>query len=227
VRILLWRHGRTAWNHDGRFQGQADPPLDEVGRLQARLAAPFIAGMRPSVVVSSDLRRASDTAAALGLPVRADPRLREIDLGGWSGLTATQAAARFPEEDEAWRRGDDVRRGGGETYEEVGGRSAALVDEVLATGDVPRDGLLVLVTHGGTARSLIGRLLELSPRSWWRFGPLGNCRWTLLRDDARGYRLVEHNAGAEGPREGAGARLPAEGIAPSAPDVEPVHSTRP
>src|SRR5262249_32042099 len=176
VRILLWRHGRTAWNYDGRFQGQADPPLDEVGRRQAREAAPFIAGMRPSAVVSSDLRRAIDTARDLGLQVRTDPRLREIDLGEWSGLNAGQAAARFPDEDDAWRRGEDVRRGGGETYEEVGARAVTLVDELLATGDVPDDGLLVLVTHGGTARSLIGRLLELPPRSWWRFGPLGNCR---------------------------------------------------
>ena len=83
-RLLIWRHGRTEWNAGGRFQGQLDPPLDETGRHQAVLAAPHLAsGLSPeeTVVVSSDLSRAAETAetltALLGVPLRLDVRLRE------------------------------------------------------------------------------------------------------------------------------------------------------
>jgi probable phosphoglycerate mutase len=229
MRILLWRHGRTSWNDTGRFQGQADPPLDETGRAQARLVAPVVRALAPDVVVSSDLLRCRATAAELGLPVSVDARLREISLGEWSGLTAEQAAARFPAEDAAWRRGEDIRRGGGETYAEVGARAVSLLADLTAEGRLREDGLTVLVLHGGTARALIGRLLEIPSPAWWRFGPLGNCRWTLLRGDKGRFRLIEHNGGplavtgspATGASEPGG--VPTQS-APAAPDIEPVHS---
>ncbi|OAA28787.1 putative phosphoglycerate mutase [Frankia sp. EI5c] len=196
MRLLLWRHGRTSWNDRGRFQGHADPPLDDTGRRQAATVGPVIAALRPELVVSSDLVRCRETAASIGLPVRADARLREIDLGGWSGLTGSEAAARFPEEDAAWRRGEDVRRGGGETYGEVAERAFAVLDEIIAEGlPVYPSGLVVFVLHGGTARALIGRALGVPPANWWVFGPLGNCRWSLLRREHGGFRLSEHNGG--------------------------------
>ncbi len=64
-RVVVLRHGRTEWNAERRFQGQADPPLDEVGRAQAYEVASLIAAMRPAVIVSSDLQRAAQTAAPL------------------------------------------------------------------------------------------------------------------------------------------------------------------
>jgi len=115
-----------------------------------------------------------------GLPVTADARLREIDVGAWQGLTGVEAQARFPEEYAAWRVGSDVRRGDGETYEEVGERAAAAARE-LAAGLGP-DGLGGIVTHGGTARSLIGRILELPVEHWWQLAALGNCCYALLRE---------------------------------------------
>jgi len=237
VRLLLLRHGRTAWNDSGRFQGQADPPLDAVGRAQVAAVGPVIRAMMPDLVVSSDLMRCRATAAAVGLPYRSDARLREIDLGGWSGLTSDEASRLFPEEDAAWRRGDDIRRGGGETYEEVGARASALFDEIVASGPPVRsDGLVVFVLHGGTARALIGRLLGLPPATWWHFGPLRNCRWSLLRHEHGRFRLVEHNVGVARPdRVGTGTLnaavggvLPSQALmsgldAPAAPDTDPVH----
>ena len=62
ARIILWRHGRTEWNLDNRFQGQADIPLDPVGRRQARRAATALASFEPAFVWSSDLDRARSTA---------------------------------------------------------------------------------------------------------------------------------------------------------------------
>ncbi len=228
MRILLWRHGRTSWNDAGRFQGHADPPLDETGRTQVRLVAPAVRALSPDVVVSSDLMRCRVTAAELGLPVRVDARLREISVGEWSGLTAEQAAARFPDEEAAWRRGEDVRRGGGETYEEVGARALGVLADLAAEGLPGPDGLAVLVLHGGTARALIGRLLDLPPSAWWRFGPLGNCRWSLLRGSGGDFRLVEHNGGPlalAADRNGVPSMpgVPIQGGS-AAPDIEPVHS---
>lgn len=196
-RVVLWRHGRTAWNVGGRFQGQLDPPLDEVGVAQAARSAAVLAEMRPCVLVSSDLQRARSTAAALasaaGLAVAEDAGLREIALGTWQGLTRPQVQEQFPEEYAAWLAGEDVRRGHGETYAEVGRRCSAVLRASLES--VPAGGVLVAVVHGGTARAAIGTLLDLDPGAWWRFAPLGNCRWSVLLEAERGWRLEEHNAG--------------------------------
>lgn len=242
MRLLLWRHGRTSWNDQGRFQGQADPPLDETGLRQAAAVGPVIRALGPELVISSDLVRCQQTAASIGLSVRTDARLREIDLGRWSGLSGAEAAARYPEEDAAWRRGEDVRRGGGETYVEVAERAYAVLDEVLTDGrSADSTGLVVFVLHGGTARALIGRALGVPSENWWVFGPLRNCRWSMLRQEHGGFRLVEHNSGplatgAPAPdmvvSVGPGSTTPhppAEALMPTQEepteaDTEPVHS---
>jgi broad specificity phosphatase PhoE len=197
-RVILLRHGRTEWNATGRFQGQLDSPLDAIGRAQALGAAVAVAPMEPDGIVSSDLSRALDTAAAVGaecgLEPSSDPRLREIDLGSWQGLTRAQARAQFPEEYAAWQAGEDARRGDGETYAEVGARAAQCVLEWLDR--LGPGATLVAVTHGGTARATIGTLLSLDPDVYWRLAPLGNCRWSMLSDIGRGWRLEEHNAGS-------------------------------
>ncbi|HTW20894.1 MAG TPA: histidine phosphatase family protein [Mycobacteriales bacterium] len=197
-RVVLLRHGRTDWNASGRFQGQLDSPLDAVGRAQAAAAAVAVAPMQPNAIVSSDLARALDTAAVVaaecGLPLEADPRLREIHLGSWQGLTRAEARERFPEEYASWQAGEDRRRGEGETYAEVGARAAECVTERL--GRLGGDALIIAVTHGGTARATIGTLIGLPADSWWRLAPLSNCRWSLLADMGRGWRLEEHNAGS-------------------------------
>ena len=157
--------------------------------------------MAPDVVVASDSIRAASTAAALSVPIRTDPRLREIHLGAWQGLTGAEAKVAFPAEFEAWLAGQDVRRGNGETYAEVGVRARAALEDALTT--VPENGSLLAVTHGGTSRAAIGSYLGLPAEHWWRLGPLGNCRWSVLIEADRGWRLAEHNAG-DPPRAGRG-----------------------
>jgi broad specificity phosphatase PhoE len=197
-RVVLLRHGRTEWNATGRFQGQLDSPLDRIGKAQALDAAVAVAAMDPDAIVSSDLSRAADTAGAvaaeLDTVVVPDARLREIDLGAWQGLTRAEARERYPEEYAGWQAGEDSRRGGGETYAEVGARAAECVVEWL--DKLGSGSTLLAVTHGGTARATIGTLLDLPPDTWWRLAPLGNCRWSLLGDIGRGWRLEEHNAGS-------------------------------
>ena len=86
---MLWRHGQTTWNAERRFQGQSDIPLDATGQAQAERAARLLAGLRPDMIVSSDLSRAASTAAPLaqltGLDVILDKDLRERHGGQWEG----------------------------------------------------------------------------------------------------------------------------------------------
>jgi probable phosphoglycerate mutase len=196
ARVVFWRHGRTAWNAANRFQGHTDVELDEAGVAQAERAARLLAALRPGLIVSSDLRRAADTAAHLArlcrLEVRFEPALRERSGGRWEGLTGAEIGARFPVSYAAWRSGEDVAPDGGESSEEVAVRVVGAVEKAVA--DLP-DGVVVVVTHGGAARVGIGRLLGLPPELWTALGALSNCCWSVLgRRDGR-WRLLEHNAG--------------------------------
>jgi probable phosphoglycerate mutase len=104
VRILLVRHGQSTWNAAGRWQGQANPPLSDLGRVQARLAAaaiPDVVGGPISAIYASTLQRAAETAriisAELGIDeVHLEPGLRERNAGEWSGLTREEVEAKYP-----------------------------------------------------------------------------------------------------------------------------------
>jgi len=194
-RVLLWRHGRTRWNVEHRFQGQADPPLDEVGRQQAAVSARLLAAYSPTVIVSSDLHRAVQTARPLaellGLPVALDPRLRERSLGSWEGLTRDEVGHAHPEEYGHWLAGREAHQEGSESRTEVGDRvMAALAD---AVGDT-----VVLVSHSATAMALTGRLLGLPVTGWRGVGPLGTGRWSEFTEDEHGWRMRAHNLGPLG-----------------------------
>jgi broad specificity phosphatase PhoE len=203
-RLLIWRHGRTEWNAVGRFQGQLDPPLDEEGRRQAALVAPLLAAVLPrdeTVVVSSDLSRALQTAGALagvlGVDARPDPRLREHGLGCWEGLTRDEVIERYPEQFADWRAGRPVRGRGGEEAAHVAERALA------ALADLPETPAAVVVTHGGTAGRLLEALLGLDADHRRVFGPLGNCSWSELVLQSGHWRLARHNAWVPQPVEGA------------------------
>ncbi|MFH8688450.1 histidine phosphatase family protein [Streptomyces anulatus] len=196
-RIVLWRHGQTAWNLERRFQGSTDIELTEVGVGQARRAARLLASLKPDAIVASDLRRAAATAAELsvvsGLTVAHDAALRETYAGAWQGLTHQEIVERFGDQYAAWKRGEPVRRGGGELETEVADRAAPVVLEHAEK--LPENGTLVVVSHGGTIRTTIGRLLGLEAHHWEGLGGLSNCCWSVLGEGARGWRLLEHNAG--------------------------------
>ncbi|HEY9328072.1 MAG TPA: histidine phosphatase family protein [Streptomyces sp.] len=196
-RIVLWRHGQTAWNLERRFQGTTDIDLTDEGVGQARRAARLLASLKPDAIVASDLRRAAATAAELaaitGHAIAHDPGLRETYAGAWQGLTHEEIVGLYGEQYAAWKRGEPVRRGGGELETEVADRAAPVV---LAHADkLPDGGTLVVVSHGGTIRTTIGRLLGLEAHHWEGLGGLSNCCWSVLGEGARGWRLLEHNAG--------------------------------
>lgn len=205
-RLVLWRHGRTAWNSVNRFQGQEDVPLDEVGKDQVRRAAQTLIGMKPHHIISSDLERARHTAQALadiaGLTVSVDQDLRETFAGSWQGLTRNEIIERYPADFAAWGGDSNIRPGGGETRLEVADRMTRAIEKGLA--DIPAGGTLVVASHGGALRAALGRLLALHPSQWTALGVLANAQWSVLveldenipRPDGLQWRLQEYNAGS-------------------------------
>ncbi|MGO1174057.1 MAG: histidine phosphatase family protein [Actinomycetaceae bacterium] len=156
MRLLLVRHGETAWNSDGRLQGQRDIGLSERGTAQARELAPLVRDMGPTHVIASPLRRTIETVASLGFtPDRLDERWMEADLGAWTGRSASDLlAAGEPYAD--WRAGRFTPPGA-EPFE-------ALQERVVAAvADLPDLPTVLVVTHGGPIRAVCDRLLGLAP----------------------------------------------------------------
>ena len=158
--LYLIRHGRTAWNNEDRLQGWADPPLDDVGLAQAGALASWLQTTHFDAVYSSPLRRASATAEALaqphGLPVRLDDRLRERNVGDWTGLTLDQARAQAPDFFATdWRQAGPP---GGEPQAALAARvSAAFEDIVLAHPQAT----VAVVSHGGALSAVLAHLLGI------------------------------------------------------------------
>jgi probable phosphoglycerate mutase len=194
---VLWRHGQTVWNAERRFQGQSDIPLNETGQAQAGRAARLLASLRPDLIVSSDLSRASGTAAALaqltGLEVTPDKDLRERHGGGWEGLTDGEIRARYPAEHASWSPPD------GEPSAVVADRVAGALQRIAdRLAEDERDGasgLAVVVSHGAALRLGMSRFLGMPEELFGVLGPLSNCSWSVLGQRRGHWRLLEHNAG--------------------------------
>lgn len=154
--LLLVRHGQSVWNAENRWQGQADPPLSELGEEQARDAVARLQGVGFTRVVTSDLQRARRTAEilaeGLGLDIRHDPGLREIDVGEWTGLTRSEIQARWPQELADWSEGRREAPLGGETRVHLAERARRSLTRLAGEGS-PGDRLLV-VSHGALLRNL-------------------------------------------------------------------------
>ncbi|MGK5685017.1 histidine phosphatase family protein [Actinoplanes sp. URMC 104] len=202
TRLVVWRHGNTDWNAGGLVQGQTDVELNALGRQQAVDAAELLIRMRPDAIVASDLKRAADTAAALGaltgLSIGYDKRLRERNFGAWQGRTMTEVAELFPEQHARWSAGQEVG-GDVETLDELGKRVAdALVD---AAALAPSGGTVVVATHGAAARQGVGHLLGWPSDQLRTLRALQNCHWAeLTRDAQRGWQLAAYNVGPFGDR---------------------------
>jgi glucosyl-3-phosphoglycerate phosphatase len=197
--LIIWRHGETDHNAGGIWQGQLDILLSEKGREQAQAAAAALAAYSPSVIVSSDLERAAETARSLaslvGIQVRYDQRLREIHAGLWQGMTAGDVAEQFPEENAALAAGEDIRRGThGESLRQVAERTRAAVDELLA--DVAPGDCAVVATHGVSGRAVVASLVGLDQhQAWQSIAGLHNCHWAELYEHDGTWRIVAWNVG--------------------------------
>ncbi|HET9500623.1 MAG TPA: histidine phosphatase family protein [Marmoricola sp.] len=191
-RLVLLRHGRTAWNESGRAQGHADVPLDEVGHAQAESAAAYLASLRPAALWSSDLSRARQTCAYLeqetGLVAKHDDRLREFDVGQRQGMTIPEFAGRFPDEHAAWLRGDSMLRvPGAEVTEDVGRRIVPALHEALGSLDEGEAG--IVVSHGAALKVGVVGLLGWPADHAVTLRGIGNCAWLTVEELSVGGRL--------------------------------------
>lgn len=193
--LILLRHGETEWNLTGRWQGQAaNTPLTELGREQARIVARRLRSYPIAAIYSSDLLRAWETAQIvgelLGVKPVAEPALRESDIGAWTGLTWAEITVRFPDEVAAMYGGQEVRRGGGESYGELQARLAAAAEGIAVrhTGST-----VLLVSHGAALRSLVAHVLDASLTQLHRIAIGGNTALSVVQMQHGRLRLVSYN----------------------------------
>ncbi len=186
TRFTFIRHGQTDWNIAGKWQGHAWIGLNDEGHRQAQFVAGAFAASDATLIYTSDLPRARQTAeyiaAKLDCPLIADARLREIDVGDWQGLTGEEVERWDGERYAVVRAGGyTMRRPGGESQEDVGLRVLALINEVVTTHV---DQHILLVSHGGTIRNTLSALDLLDPSH----GHVGNTSRTSLLHHAADAR---------------------------------------
>lgn len=194
TRILVVRHGETAWNKDIRIQGHLDIPLNEMGLRQAERLAEALTGEGIDQIYSSDLGRARQTAEAVaritGAPLQLDAALRERAFGSFEGSTWDEIATRWPEESQRWRQRDlDFSPGGGESLPVFYERC---VPAVMRLAQAHPGQTVLIVAHGGVLDCLYraGRGLSLeAPRSW----VLGNATINRLLYSPEGLNVVGWN----------------------------------
>jgi phosphoserine phosphatase len=173
VRILLARHGETAWNAEGRYQGQEDIPLSPVGEAQARALGERLQGVRIDRAVASPLSRALRTAQlALGMQrdalLTTDAGLMEIAHGEWEGLLAHEIRASDPDRLSAWRDAPhQVLMPRGESLQHVLDRAWPALER--ACDGLDADDTLLVVAHDAVNRVLLCRVLGLPLQRLWSF----------------------------------------------------------
>jgi probable phosphoglycerate mutase len=196
-RLVLVRHGRTEWNRIGRAQGHADVSLDSTGRAQAQRAADALASYQPSLVWSSDLARARQTAdpiaAATGKPVVLDKRLREYDVGVRQGLTFPEFQEQFPELLADLAANRRVTVPGAELDDEVAHRMVAVLSEAVAELGPQETG--VVVGHGASLRTGLLAFFGVPTELREMMAGMANCAWTVLEEHPhRGWQIMVYNA---------------------------------
>lgn len=182
TRLLLVRHGETAWNHEQRFQGQTDVELSLSGRKQAELLRSRLEGEKIDAVYASDFQRAMETARlATGsreLSPIPHPGLREADFGEWEGLTFKQITAEQPEVLETWYSNlADVTPPGGESIRQLQVRILETMDTLIAGH---RGESLLIVSHGGPIRAFLCWVLGMDLNECWKIR-LDNCALSIVQ----------------------------------------------
>jgi broad specificity phosphatase PhoE len=165
--VYLARHGESDWNASNRFQGLSDRPLTERGRRQAEALADELASTAsPSAIYSSPLLRAFETAAIVGARTGLEPKpvddLREVDVGGWAGLSRTDVEERFPDAFRRWLDGGEGWEDG-ESYADMSARVLAAVREIA--GAHP-SGEVLVVSHGGPIRAIQAAAAEMDVHAY-------------------------------------------------------------
>lgn len=170
MRLLLVRHGETTWNHEARYQGQADIPVSTRGWAEAERLAERLASESINAIYTSDLMRALDTARVIarriGQPLTLEPRLREANLGEWQGLTYEQVRRRyFSDTDPLPAYLVDSPPPSGECLRQLQVRLMSAIESIAAKH--ANAGVLI-VTHGGCLKVLLCTWLGMELSAYWQ-----------------------------------------------------------
>ncbi|MDN5788560.1 histidine phosphatase family protein [Pseudorhodobacter sp.] len=158
MRLILMRHGETIWNAERRLQGHDNAQLSARGIEQALSFKRLIDGLNPKCVVSSDLGRCRETVGLIGFEdAPADVRLRELNMGEWTGRRKPDLIAEHPENYWAWRAGTWHPKGG-EAWQDFVDRVVGGLRDWLKTAD----GDVLAVVHSGVIRAALNAFLGLS-----------------------------------------------------------------
>lgn len=186
---ILWliRHGQTDWNIEGRYQGQADMPLNAAGLAQAQSLAEQLSNEHFDAIYSSDLQRAKQTGSALadklGIPMQYDRRLREINQGEWEGQLVSEIIKHYGPEFKIRRLNPEIARApGGESVSEVALRLTAAIDDISRAHP---QGKVLVISHGLALATVITRSRGL---------PL-NQVYNLVPENATPYIIEWHSNG--------------------------------
>jgi probable phosphoglycerate mutase len=192
MRLILLRHGETTWNAEQRLQGQDNSELSERGIQQALRFVGYAKALLPGLVVSSDLGRTRQTVALIGYPdAPSDPRLRELDMGEWTGRTKAELVLQQPDNYHAWRAGS-FTPAHAESWAVFRARIAEGLRHYLHHAD--RD--VLAVVHGGVIRAALHEFIGLPPS---RVIPVTPGTATILNfatADAPTAQLEGYNIGA-------------------------------
>lgn len=183
MQLHLIRHGETGWNAEGRVQGHADNPLNEIGRGQARALRERLAHLRPARIYASSSRRARETAELgfghLELEVVVTDQLREICLGDWEGHLYQALEQSHPEQVRQFRQEPhNFRYPGAETFAELQARGLVALAEIVAR-ETPGSDILV-VSHGAMIRTLLSHYLERPLSRLWEPPRMHNCAHSII-----------------------------------------------
>ena len=193
MRLVLVRHGETAWNREGRFQGQSPVDLNERGVAQARQLAKALVPMKPAAIYSSPLPRtlmtADEISRELSLPVVPASGLKEVNLGDMEGITGAEMRTRFAEVYSAWREdASDVVFPGGESIRQLQERAwRAILD--IENANV---GNVIVVSHNFAIRSILCRFLGL-PLSRFHMLRVDLASISILQSRPRARQVVSIN----------------------------------
>ncbi|MEM7333290.1 MAG: histidine phosphatase family protein [Chloroflexota bacterium] len=182
TKIILIRHGQTEWNLIGRWQGFADIPLNETGQAQAEALQTRLAAWQIDAFVSSDLKRANETAVIAAKPhnltVKTDPIWRERDVGDFSGLNRQQVKEKFPE---IWGKAINgiLEPPNGEQYQDLQKRALNALRSVI---DSNAGSIVAVVTHGQLIHVLLAQIMGIEQGKYGRFSMRGNTGISIIEN---------------------------------------------
>lgn len=190
TKVMLVRHGLTAWNNIGKMQGTSDVHLSPDGLHQARLLAAHCPFFTASAVYSSPLARAETTALILAnrfsLQVQTVPEFRETNFGDWEGKILRDIAKEDPINFEKFfMQPDELKIPGAETFLETQERAMIALKKILAAHKDEKDAQIIIVAHGAINRVILSKILEMPLKKMWSLSQFNTAVNIFREDDGR------------------------------------------